>query len=81
SEPKMQDGKLTLNFNENIYTDKGKSMISDYVLQSLVLSLTEKKGVKNVSVEVNGKANLVNEKGEKLTKPVDRPQNVNTGSF
>ncbi|WP_243524689.1 GerMN domain-containing protein [Bacillus pseudomycoides] len=81
SEPKIQDGKVTLNFNENIYTDKGKSMISNYVLQSLVLSLTEKKGVKNVSVEVNGKANLVNEQGEKLTKPVDRPQNVNTGSF
>jgi len=81
SEPKVQDGKVTLNFNENIYVDKGKSMISNYVLQSLVLSLTEKQGVKNVSVEVNGKANLVNEKGEKLTKPVDRPQNVNTGSF
>lgn len=56
-------------------------MISNYVLQSLVLSLTEKQGVKNVSVEVNGKANLVTEKGQKLTKPVARPQNVNTGSF
>ncbi|MCI0763622.1 GerMN domain-containing protein [Bacillus sp. TL12] len=81
SEPKIQDGKVTLNFNENIYLDKEKSKISNYVLQSLVLSLTEKNDVKNVSVEVNGKANLVTEKGEKLTKPVDRPQNVNTGSF
>lgn len=81
SEPKLQDGKVTLNFNENIYANKGKSVISNYVLQSLVLSLTEKQDVKNVSVEVNGKANLVTEKGEKLTKPVNRPQNVNTGSF
>ncbi|WIY60485.1 GerMN domain-containing protein [Bacillus arachidis] len=81
SEPKLQDGKVTLNFNENIYANKGKSVISNYVLQSLVLSLTEKQHVKNVSVEVNGKANLVTEKGEKLTKPVNRPQNVNTGSF
>lgn len=56
-------------------------MISNYVLKSLVLSLTEKQGVKNVSIEVNGKANLMDEKGEKLIKPVDRPQNVNTGSF
>ncbi|MDM5156675.1 GerMN domain-containing protein [Bacillus sp. DX1.1] len=81
SEPKLQDGKVTLNFNENIYANKEKNMISNYVLQSLVLSLTEKQGVKNVSVEVNGKANLVTEKGQKLTKPVARPQNVNTGSF
>ncbi|ABS23425.1 MULTISPECIES: GerMN domain-containing protein [Bacillus cereus group] len=81
SEPKIQDGKVTLNFNENIYANKDKNMISNYVLQSLVLSLTEKQGVKNVSVEVNGKANLMNEEGEKLIKPVQRPQNVNTGSF
>ena len=81
SKPKLQDGNVTLNFNENIYANKEKSVISNYVLQSLVLSLTEKQEVKHVSVEVNGKANLVTEKGEKLTKPVDRPQNVNTGSF
>ncbi|MGF9939657.1 hypothetical protein ABEX73_17220, partial [Bacillus anthracis] len=27
------------------------------------------------------KANLIDEKGGKLIKPVDRPENVNTGSF
>ncbi|KFN03390.1 sporulation protein [Bacillus clarus] len=81
SDPKLQDGQITLNFNENIYANKDKNMISNYVLKSLVLSLTEKQGVKNVSVEVNGKANLTNEQGEKLIKPVNRPQNVNTGSF
>ena len=37
--------------------------------------------MKNVSIQVNGKANLMDEKGEKLTKPVDRPENVNTGGF
>jgi germination protein M len=79
--PKVQDGNITLNFNENIFVNPDKNMISNYVLKSLVLSLTEKQGVKNVSIEVNGKANLMDEKGEKLIKPVDRPQNVNTGSF
>ena len=78
--PKLQDGNITLNFNENIFANKDKSKISNYVLKSLVLSLTEK-GVKNVSIQVNGKANLMDEKGEKLTKPVDRPENVNTGGF
>lgn len=79
--PKLQDGNLTLNFNENIFVNPDKNMISNYVLKSLVLSLTEKKGVKNISIEVNGKANLIDEKGGKLIKPVDRPENVNTGSF
>ncbi|WP_242219883.1 GerMN domain-containing protein [Bacillus cereus group sp. BfR-BA-01380] len=81
NEPKLEKGTVTLNFNENIYANKDKSMISNYVLQSLVLSLTEKQGVENVSIQVNGKANLVTEKGDKLIKPVDRPKNVNTGSF
>lgn len=79
--PKLQDGNLTLNFNENIFINPDKNMVSNYVLKSLVLSLTEKKGVKSVSIEVNGKANLIDEKGGKLIKPVDRPENVNTGSF
>lgn len=81
NKPKIEDGKVTLNFNEGIYTDKQKNMISDLALESLVLTLTENKQIKNVAVEVNGKANVVNEKGEKLVKPVNRPQNVNTGSF
>ncbi|MFD3445414.1 GerMN domain-containing protein [Microbacteriaceae bacterium 4G12] len=81
NEPKYENGKVTLNFNENIYGSTGKNIISDNVLHSLVLSLTEQKGVQSVAIEVNGKADILNEKGEKLTKPVTRPQNVNTGSF
>ncbi len=80
-EPKYQDGKITLNFNENIYGNVSKNIVSSYVLNSLVLSLTEQKGINSVAIEVNGKANVLNEKGQKLTKPVTRPQNVNTGSF
>ncbi|PXA49779.1 sporulation protein, partial [Pseudomonas aeruginosa] len=44
-------------------------------------TLTEQPDVKSVSVKVNGKSELVNEKGEKLTEPVSRPSQVNTGSF
>lgn len=79
--PKYENGKVTLNFNENIYASVGKNVISNYVLGSLVLSLTEQKGVESISIEVNGKLDLLKENGEKLTKPVTRPQNVNTGSF
>ncbi|MGB3888395.1 MAG: sporulation protein, partial [Priestia megaterium] len=47
----------------------------------LVLSLTEQKAVDSVAIKVNGKKTLKDEKGKKLTEPVSRPKNVNTGSF
>ena len=83
NEPKIEDGHVTLDFNEAIYgsADGEKKVISDEVLNSIVLTLTELPDVKSVSVTVNGKSELVNEKGEKLSKPVSRPSKVNTGSF
>lgn len=81
-EPKIENGKVTLNFNESVYGSfEDKNVISQHLLNSLVLSLTEKQGIESVEVMVNGKAELVQENGEKLTKPVTRPENVNTGSF
>ena len=66
-EPKIKDGQVTLNFNESIYGSFEKKVISQHVLDSLVLSLTEQTGIESVVVTVNGKADLVNEKGEKLS--------------
>ncbi|MBE3571260.1 MAG: GerMN domain-containing protein [Bacillales bacterium] len=79
--PKVENGKVTLNFNEAIYGSFEEKMISKNVLNSLVLSLTEQKGIESVSITVEGKAEIVNENGEKLTEPVSRPEKVNTGSF
>lgn len=83
SAPKYEDGKVTLDFNEAIYGsfDEKQKIISSQVLQSLVLTLTEQKGIESVAVTVNGKADLLNENGEKLSEPVTRPVKVNTGSF
>ena len=80
-EPKVEKGQVTLNFNESIYGSFDKKVISQHVLDSLVLSLTEQPGIESVVVNVNGKAELETEKGVKLTEPVTRPENVNTGSF
>ncbi len=80
-EPKVENGKVTLNFNESIVNSLDKKKVSQHLLESLVLSLTEQKGIESVALTVNGKTDLLNEKGEKLTKPVTRPENVNTGSF
>ncbi|SEM34319.1 germination protein M [Mesobacillus persicus] len=80
-DPKMQDGQVTLDFNESIYGSFEEKMVSEHVLNTLVLSLTEQKGIESVAVTVNGEAGLKKEDGGDLTKPVTRPQNVNTGSF
>lgn len=79
--PKVENGKVTLNFNDSVYGSFKEKVISQHLLDSLVLSLTEQKGIKEVSVLVKGKAELVKEDGKKLTAPVTRPEKVNTGSF
>ncbi|MGJ7920508.1 GerMN domain-containing protein [Neobacillus sp. LXY-4] len=79
--PKIENGKVTLNFNEAIFGSFKEKIISDHLLNSIVLSLTEQKGIESVSILVKGKAELVTEKGEKLSAPVARPEKVNTGSF
>ena len=80
-EAKVKDGLVTLNFNESIYNSFEEKMISEHVLNTLVLSLTEQPGIESVAVTVNGKAELLDEDGKKLTEPVTRPEKVNTGSF
>ncbi|MEN8701219.1 GerMN domain-containing protein [Bacillus infantis] len=80
-DPKIENGLATLDFNESVYGSFEEKIISQHLLNSLVLSLTEQKGIESVAVTVNGKAELVDENGEKLTEPVTRPENVNTGSF
>lgn len=79
--PKVENGKVTLNFNDAVYGGADKKIISQHLLDALVLSLTEQEGIKEVSVLVNGKAELVQEDGKKLSEPVTRPEKVNTGSF
>jgi len=82
-DPVVADGKVTLNFNESIYNsaDGEEKTVSDDLLNSLVLSLTEQEGIESVAITVNGEQDLVNEEGKSLTEPVSRPEKVNTGSF
>jgi germination protein M len=81
SEPVYKNGVVTLNFNEAILGNLEGTSISKHVLNSLVLSLTEQNGVESVSIQVNGKSDFKADSGEDLTKPVTRPQTVNTGKF
>ncbi|PLR83096.1 MULTISPECIES: GerMN domain-containing protein [Bacillus] len=79
--PKIEDRTVTLNFNESVYGSAEEKIVSQHLLNALVLSLTEQKGIESVSVTVNGEAGVVNDKGEELSEPVTRPEKVNTGSF
>jgi len=81
SDPKVDNGKVTLNFNEEIISSFESKQISEEVLDPLVLSLTELPDIQKVSIEVNGSTKLVDEQGKSLAKPVTRPEKVNTGSF
>jgi germination protein M len=81
STPLMKDGVVTLNFNGALLDNKEESMITDEVLNSIVLSLTELPEVKKVAIQVDGKSAIFNEKGKELTAPVSRPKDVNTGEF
>jgi germination protein M len=80
-DPKLEDGTVTLNFNEAVYGSLEEKMVSEHMLNSLVLSLTEQKGIKGVSILVNGEATVVSKDGETVTEPVTRPENVNAISF
>lgn len=80
-EPMIEDGVVTLNFNENIYGSYEQKLVTKQVLESLVLSLTEQEGIEAVSIQVNGETDLVNWEGESIAEPVTRPKHVNTGSF
>ncbi|WML30524.1 GerMN domain-containing protein [Neobacillus sp. OS1-32] len=79
--PKVEDGKVTLNFNKNVYGSFEEKVISQHLLDALVLTLTEQKGIEKVAVQVNGKAEIKSDQGKNLSEPVTRPEKVNTGSF
>ena len=81
NEPKNENGQVTLNFNEDVYGSFEEKVISQHLLDALVLTLTEQKGIEKVAVQVKGKAEIKNDQGKKLSEPVTRPEKVNTGSF
>ncbi|WP_456273831.1 GerMN domain-containing protein [Bacillus sp. AK031] len=80
-EPTVKDKTVTLNFNEGVYGSFEEKIVSEHFMNSLVLSLTEQDGIESVAVMVNGEGELVNDKGETLSEPVTRPENVNTIGF
>jgi germination protein M len=75
------NGVVLLNFNKNILSEMGGEAISDHVLNSIVLSITDTNNVEQVAIKVDGSNDFLNAKGEEMTEPVSRPESVNTVGF
>jgi germination protein M len=76
SEPKLKDGVLSLEFNKEVLSNADEAAISDQLMETLVMSLTEMTDVEAVNVKVEGVEEVFNEQGEAYAEPVTREQYV-----
>ncbi|QDP40781.1 GerMN domain-containing protein [Radiobacillus deserti] len=81
AKPTYKDGVLTLNFNENVLNSVEQASISDKVMETLVLTLTDQPGVEAVDVKVDNVDQVFNESGEAYSEPVTRSMFVPTGKL
>ncbi|KAB7708590.1 sporulation protein [Bacillus aerolatus] len=75
--PVIKDGRVTLNFNEAVLGSFESKMVSEHVLKSLALSLTESGQIESLAIQVGGSSNITTEQGEPLSSSVTRPEVVN----
>src|SRR5690625_2411024 len=78
NKPTLNDGVLELKFSEEILKDTIKDIISDEVMETLVRTQTEQKGVEAVQVDVENMDEVVNENEEAYTEPVTKKSFVPT---
>lgn len=76
SEPTLKDGVLNLEFNTEVLSNVDEAAITDQLMETLVMSLTELEEVEAVSVKVEGVEEVFNEHGEAYAEPVSREQYV-----
>lgn len=77
--PVVSDGVVHLHFNSAIYEDKASKAISDQALRSLVLTLTEESGIRQVSIKIGNSGKVLLESGRTITGPVSRSMVNATG--
>ncbi len=72
ADPVLEDGVLSVLFNEGILKDSEKAVISDDVMETIVRTLTEQEGIEAVDIKVESVEQLVNEDGEVYEEPVSK---------
>ncbi len=79
--PEITDGVAHLNFNDALFGNKKNQVVPNEIMAPLVLSLTEQSGIDKVSITVNGKEALLDEKGKQWVQPVMRPEKINNDHY
>lgn len=72
---KEKEGLVTVNFNEGVQAE-GNAVATD-ILQSVVFSLTDTVGAKEVQFMVNGNSNIYGTDNQSYAFPVSRPSEIN----
>lgn len=80
-EPTIEDGVLHVTFSKEILSDEATGAISDEVMETLVLTLTDQVNVEAVSVTVDEVEQVFNEHGVPYSEPVSRDTFVPVGSL
>lgn len=80
-EPTIEDGVLQVTFSKEILSDEASGAISDEVMETLVLTLTDQINVEAVSVNVDDVEQVFNEHGVPYSEPVSRDAFVPVGSL
>ncbi|QQK80973.1 GerMN domain-containing protein [Salicibibacter cibi] len=80
-EPELEDGVLTVNFNEALLAENDGEALSEEAMAMLTLSLTGIESVEEVDYHVDGESQLEQVDGGSFAEPVSRPAMVNQGEF
>ncbi|MFC5447310.1 GerMN domain-containing protein [Paenibacillus aestuarii] len=70
------DGLVTVDFGSSKLLDTDQKVPGD-ALQSVILSLTENAGIKQVQIKVDGAVKITSTDNQNYTKPVGKPVHVN----
>lgn len=70
--PTIEDGVVTLHFNEMILEDVDQQIIADEVVETLVRTLTEQPTIEAVQIKVSNMDSLKRENGESYDEPVTK---------
>ncbi|GGC93168.1 spore germination protein GerM [Thalassobacillus devorans] len=69
-ETSFENGVLSLSFNEALLSNQEKQSVSEHVMKSLVMTLTDQQGVEAVEVHVDGVEQVYSEDGVPYAEPV-----------
>ncbi|MFD1018950.1 GerMN domain-containing protein [Thalassobacillus hwangdonensis] len=77
----FDEGVLSLSFNEALLSNFEKKSVSEHVMKSLVMTLTEQNGVDAIQVNVEGVDQVFSEDGTSYAEPVTRSDVTGVESF